>query len=71
MVGIRDVADGIVKHRRLVVVGLLVLIAAVGAGAAEVEESSSFSQFETDSTEAEKLDYIESNFGTSSNTTTA
>jgi len=71
MVGIRDVADGVVSHRRLVVVGLLVLIAAVGAGAAQVEESSSFSQFETDSTEAEKLDYIESNFGTSSNTTTA
>jgi predicted RND superfamily exporter protein len=71
MVGIRDVADGIVTHRRLVVIGLLVLIAAVGVGAAEVEESSSFSQFETDSTEAEKLDYVESNFGTSSNTTTA
>ena len=71
MVGIRDVADGIVDHRWLVVVGLLVVIAAVGAGAAQVEESSSFSQFETDSTEAAKLDYIESNFGTSSNTTTA
>jgi|GEM_PF-144118 len=71
MVGIRDVADRIVDHRRLVVVGLLVLIAAVGVGAAQVEESSSFSQFETDSTEAEKLEYIESNFGTSSNTTTA
>jgi len=71
MVGIRDVANGVVTHRRLVVVGLLLVIAAVGVGAAQVEESSSFSQFETDSTEAEKLDYVESNFGTSANTTTA
>jgi len=71
MVGIRDVANGVVAHRRLVAVGLLLVIAAVGVGAAQVEESSSFSQFETDSTEAEKLDYVESNFGTSANTTTA
>jgi myosin heavy subunit len=71
MVGIRGVAAGIVDHRRLVIVALLLAVAAVGAGAAQVEQSSSFSQFETDSTEAAKLDYVESNFGTTSNTTTA
>jgi predicted RND superfamily exporter protein len=71
MAGIRGVAAGIVDHRRLVMVVLLLAVAVVGAGAAQVEQSSSFSQFETDSTEAAKLDYVESNFGTTSNTTTA
>ncbi|WP_436909686.1 MMPL family transporter [Halosimplex marinum] len=70
MVGMDDVADAIVSHRRLVVVALLVVIGAVGAGAAQVEDSASLSQFETDSTEAEKLEYVDSNFGTGGNTTT-
>ncbi|MFC7194663.1 hypothetical protein ACFQL4_08375 [Halosimplex aquaticum] len=69
MVGIRDVAEGIVDHRRLVIVGLLLVIGAVGVGAAQVEDSSSLSQFQTDSVEAEKLDYVDSNFGTGANTT--
>jgi len=71
MAGIREVAAGIVAHRRLVILALLLAVAAVGAGAVQVEQSSSFSQFETDSTEAAKLDYVESNFGAASNTTTA
>ncbi|WP_415381164.1 MMPL family transporter [Halosimplex sp. TS25] len=71
MVGIGDVADGIVDHRRLVIVALLLVIGAVGVGAAQVEDSSSLSQFQTDSTEAEKLDYVDSNFGTGANTTSA
>ena len=70
MVGMDDVADGIVEHRRLVVVALLVVIGAVGAGAAQVEDSASLSQFETDSTEAQKLEYVDENFGTGGNTTT-
>ncbi|WP_123533014.1 MMPL family transporter [Halosimplex salinum] len=70
MVGIGDIANGIVARRRLVIVALLVVIGAVGAGAAQVEDSSSLSQFETDSTEAEKLDYVNSNFGADEDTTT-
>ncbi|MFB6141390.1 MAG: MMPL family transporter [Halosimplex sp.] len=70
MVGIRDLADGIVDHRRLVIVGLLVVVAAVGSGAAQVEDSSSLSQFQTDSVEAQKLDYVDSHFGANGNTTT-
>ena len=70
MVGMDDVADGIVEHRRLVIVLLLVVIGAVGAGAAQVEDSASLSQFETSSDEAQKLEYIDSNFGTGGNTTT-
>ncbi|WP_436927228.1 MMPL family transporter [Halosimplex amylolyticum] len=69
MVGIGDVADGIVDHRRLVIVTLLLVVGAVGVGAAQVEDSSSLSQFETNSAEAEKLDYVDANFGTDSNTT--
>ncbi|QLH77677.1 MMPL family transporter [Halosimplex rubrum] len=70
MVGMDDVADAVVDHRRLVVVTLLVVIGAVGAGAAQVEDSASLSQFETSSDEAEKLEYVDSNFGSSGNTTT-
>jgi predicted RND superfamily exporter protein len=70
MVGMDDVADAIVEHRRLVIVTLLVVIGAVGAGAAQVEDSASLSQFETSSDEAEKLEYVDSNFGSSGNTTT-
>jgi hypothetical protein len=36
----------------------------------QVEDSASLSQFETDSVEAEKLEYVDSNFGTAGNTTT-
>jgi predicted RND superfamily exporter protein len=70
MVGMDDVADAIVEHRRLVIVTLLVVIGAVGAGAAQVEDSASLSQFETTSDEAEKLEYVDSNFGSGANTTT-
>jgi predicted RND superfamily exporter protein len=64
------VADGIVDHSKLVIAVLLVFSAVVGAGAAQVEESSSLSQFETDSAEAQKLSYIQSNFTAQENTTT-
>jgi len=70
MVGMDDVADAIVEHRRLVIVTLLVVIGAVGAGAAQVEDSASLSQFETSSDEAQKLEYVDENFGSSGNTTT-
>ena len=70
MVGVRDVTDRIVDHRRIVLVGLLVLIGAVGAGAVQVEDSASLSQFETDSVEADKLDYVTENFGSDEDTTT-
>ncbi|WP_436930518.1 MMPL family transporter [Halosimplex halobium] len=70
MAGMDDVAGAIVAHRRLVVVALLVAVGAVGAGAAQVEDSASLSQFETSSEEAEKLEYVDSNFGAGGNTTT-
>ncbi|WP_135364500.1 MMPL family transporter [Halosimplex halophilum] len=70
MAGMDDVAGAVVAHRRLVVVALLVAVGAVGAGAVQVEDSASLSQFETSSEEAEKLEYVDSNFGAGGNTTT-
>jgi len=70
MVGMDDLTNGIVEHRRLVILVLLVVIGAVGAGAAQVEDSASLSQFETSSDEAQKLEYVDSNFGSGGNTTT-
>jgi len=57
-------------HSRVVVVVMLVATVAVGAGAPMVEQSSSLEQFQTDSPEAEALDYIESNFTTGEENTT-
>ncbi|WP_459192349.1 MMPL family transporter [Halosimplex sp. J119] len=69
MIGIRDVADGIVDHRRITILVLLLVVGSIGVGAVQVEDSASLSQFETTSSEAQKLDYVDSNFGTSANTT--
>jgi len=70
MTAMGRLADGIVEHSRLVIVVLLLVIAGVGWGAQYVEQASSLSQFETGSTEGEKLEYIQSNFTARENTTT-
>jgi len=57
-------------HRRLAIVLLLVLTAGFGAGATLLEETTSVDEFQTESTEAEKLDYIEESFEVEENTTT-
>ena len=49
---------------------MLVLTAGIGVGAGDVSQESSLDQFQTDSTEADKLDYIEGNFSADQNTTT-
>ncbi|WP_336344242.1 MMPL family transporter [Halalkalicoccus ordinarius] len=61
----------ITRRSRTVIAALLVLSLVVGSGVTAVEQSSSFDQFETDSEEAEKLEYVEENFGTDDNETTA
>ena len=72
MKGLRGFVDAVMDHSRVVVVVLLLATVAVGAGAPMVEQSSSLDQFQTDSPEADKLDYIEANFDTGQgNTTTA
>ncbi|WP_435178317.1 MMPL family transporter [Halorussus sp. AFM4] len=59
-----DLFAAVTEHSRKVIVALLVLTVLVGAGAPMVEQSSSLDQFQSDSTAAQKLDYIESNFET-------
>ncbi|WP_240318857.1 MMPL family transporter [Halorussus rarus] len=65
-----DLFAVITEHSRKVIVVLLVLTVLVGAGAPMVEQSSSLDQFQSDSTAAQKLDYIESNFDTGQQNTT-
>ncbi len=55
----------------MVIAVLLVLTVLVGAGAPMIEQSSSLDQFQSDSEAAEKLDYIDSNFTTGRENTTA
>ncbi|MFB6193682.1 MAG: MMPL family transporter, partial [Halobaculum sp.] len=59
-------------YSKTMIAVMLVATALVSAGAPMVEQASSLDQFQTDSVEADKLDYIEANFSTGpSNTTTA
>ncbi|WP_225741298.1 MMPL family transporter [Halorussus halophilus] len=57
-----DLFAAVTKHSRVTIAVLLVLTVLVGAGAPMVEQSSSLDQFQSDSTAAEKLDYINANF---------
>ncbi|UPV99742.1 MMPL family transporter [Halorussus gelatinilyticus] len=57
-----DLFAAVTEYSRPVIAALLVLTVLVGAGAPMVEQSSSLDQFQSDSTAAEKLDYINSNF---------
>ncbi len=61
----------VTAHSRAVIAVLLVLTVAVGAGAPMIEQSSSLDQFQSDSEAAKKLDYIDSNFTTGRENTTA
>ncbi len=57
------IAEWTTQRRLLVIVSLLVLTAAIGYGATQIEQQTDLGQFETDSVEAEKLEYIDQNFG--------
>jgi predicted RND superfamily exporter protein len=65
-----EIVDRLFSHRRLVIVVLLLVTVGFGAGGTLLEETNSVG-FQTDSTEAEKLDYIQDNFSAEENTTTA
>ncbi|WP_202932550.1 MMPL family transporter [Halorussus salinus] len=57
-----DLFAAVTEYSRPIIAVLLVLTVLVGAGAPMVDQSSSLDQFQSDSTAAEKLDYINSNF---------
>ena len=65
-----DLFAAVTEHSRAVIATLLVLTVLVGAGAPMVEQSSSLDQFQSDSTAAEKLDYVDSNFSSGQENTT-
>ncbi|WP_266076927.1 MMPL family transporter [Haladaptatus caseinilyticus] len=61
----------VTAHSRVIIAVLLLLTVLVGAGAPMIDQSSSLDQFQSDSEAAEKLDYIDSNFTTGRENTTA
>ncbi|WP_181686219.1 MMPL family transporter [Halorhabdus salina] len=66
------VVDAITDYSRIAIAVMVVLTILIGAGAAQVSQTSSLDQFQSETPEAEDLDYIETHFSTGSdNTTTA
>lgn len=66
------VVDAITDHTKAAIAVMLVVTVLVGAGAAQVDQTSSLDQFQSDTPEAADLDYIDQNFSTGAeNTTTA
>ncbi len=67
---IGDVAALVTEHSKAAIAVMLVLTVLVGAGAPMVEQSSSLDQFQSESDESQKLDYIEQNFTAGDENTT-
>ncbi|QGN06425.1 RND family transporter [Halorhabdus sp. CBA1104] len=63
--------EQVIEHSKVAIVVLLVLTVAVGAGATQVSQSSSLDQFQGQTTESAKLDYIETNFSAGESNTTS
>ncbi len=63
--------DTITRRSRATITILLVCTLIVGGGMSMVEEDTSLEQFETESEEVEKLEYIQENFGVADDNTTA
>jgi len=58
------IARAVTEHSAAVVVVVLLLTAGLGAGMGGIEQSSDLGQFQSDSTESQKLNYIEDSFQT-------
>ena len=71
MKGVDRIADLITDHSRAAIAVMLVLTLAVSAGAPMVDQSSSLDQFQSESEESEKLDYIDRNFQSGEENTTS
>jgi len=66
------VVDAINDYSKVAIAVMLVLTVLIGAGAAQVEQTSSLDQFQSDTPEANDLEYIDQHFSTGpDNTTTA
>jgi predicted RND superfamily exporter protein len=68
---IKTFVESAMAHRRVVIVLLVLVTGVLGVGVTMVEQSTGVDDFQTDSTEAEKLDYVQKNFSAEENTTAA
>jgi predicted RND superfamily exporter protein len=62
--------EAVTGHTKIAIALMVVLTVAVGAGAPQVEQTSSLDEFQTDSPEADSLDYIDRNFTVDGENTT-
>ncbi|WP_339106068.1 MMPL family transporter [Haloterrigena salinisoli] len=65
------IAETVTNYSRPVIAVMLVLTVIAGAGAGMVEQSSSLDQFQSDTEEAQKMEYVEANFSTGQENTSA
>jgi len=69
--GFDRLVGAVTSHSKLAVLVMVLLTAGMVAGAPMVEQSSSLDQFQSDTPESEKLDYIQANFQGDADTQTA
>jgi predicted RND superfamily exporter protein len=67
---VERIARTVTRHSVPVIVAVLLVSTALGAGMGMVEQSSSLDQFQSETPEAEALDYVETNFQTGPENTT-
>ncbi|MFW5949908.1 MAG: MMPL family transporter [archaeon] len=66
------VVDAITGYSKVAIALMVLLTVLIGAGASQVEQTTSLEEFQSDTSEAEDLEYIQTHFSTGSeNTTTA
>ena len=63
MVMVDRVAEWTTRRRLLTIVALFILTIAIGVGMMAIDQEAGLGQFETDSVEGEKLQFINENFG--------
>ncbi|WP_435156916.1 efflux RND transporter permease subunit [Haladaptatus sp. DFWS20] len=64
-------ANLLIRYSRPVLLVLLLLTVLIGSGAGNIESGLTIASFGSDSTEAQKLDYVQQNFSTGQENTTA
>ncbi|WP_121743536.1 efflux RND transporter permease subunit [Natronorubrum halophilum] len=65
------VAGVVTDYSRPVIAIMLILTVVAGAGAGMIEQSSSLDQFQSDTEEAQKMEYVEENFSTGPDNTSS
>jgi hypothetical protein len=71
MSAVKRYASVVTEHSRLVIAAFLVATLVVGSAAADVDSGLSIANFQSDTTEEQKLEYVQTNFTTEGENTTA